>query len=309
MPSVLLRYSDGKVHTKELQGVFRSFAWSPVDASLILVGDHGRIVKVENGRFVDIASGTRQNLRGISVNSRDGSILVVGNAGTVVQLDERGLNPRVTALGPQNLRAVSWNLDGTLALIAGNGGTLSSTCQQTTRAVEGGRANFRHVSWRPNTKVALVTSNCFAEEFIPSPNLFSYDMESGQLNALNEGRADLIGADWKPDGTIAIVVGYDVIWHNGAVTMYDGHALTPIEFPSKQVYPVAVSWNPKEEGAAIVTAATQLGTGNGTVYLWNGKETRTIFRSKRFFFSSVNWNKDGTEMVALGSSATRTFNC
>jgi WD40 repeat protein len=280
-----------------------------VDDELILVGDGGRIVRLEGEQIVDIMSGTRQNLRGISVNRINGTILVVGNEGTVVQLDAGASAPRVSLLGSQNLRAVSWNLDGTLALIAGNEGMLSTLSQETIHSVEGGRANFRHIAWRPNTNLALVTSNCFAEEFIPSPNLFSYDMETRTLSSLNEGRADLIGVDWKPDGTVAIVVGYDVIWHNGLVATYDGRNISPIEFPSKRVYPVAVSWNPKKEVAAIVTATAQPNAGQGILYLWNGKELRTIFRSKQFFFSAVAWNTEGNEVVALGSSATRTFNC
>ena len=309
MPSILLRYSNERVHTTNIHGIFRSFGWSTVDAGLILVGDGGRIVKFEGGRFVEIMSGTRQNLRGISVNRTNGAILVVGNAGTVVQLDARASVPRATRLGTQNLRAASWNPDGTLALIAGNEGTLSTFSQEITRSVEGGRANFRHIAWRPNTNHALVTSNCFAEEFIPSSNLFSYDKETGTLSSLNEGRADLIGVDWKPDGTAAIVVGYDVIWHNGVVAIYDDRRLSPVEFSDKRIYPVAVSWNPTKDVAAIVTATAQLGAGEGIVYLWNENELRTLFTSKQFFFSAVAWNKEGTELVALGSSATRTFNC
>ena len=309
LPSILLHYANERAQTRHVQGVFRSFAWSPVDEGLILVGDGGRVVKLEEERFINIMSGTCQNLRGISVNGTNGTILIVGNAGTVVQLDDGANTARVSRLGSHNLRSASWNPSGTLALIAGNEGTLSTLSQETTQAIEGGRANFRHIAWQPNTHFALVTSNCFAEEFIPSPNLFSYAAESKTLSPLNEGRADLIGVDWRPDGTAAIVVGSDVIWHNGFVAMSDGRSLSPIELPSKRVYPVAVSYNPRKQVVAIVTATAQPDAGEGILYLWNGKALQIIFRSKEFFFSAVAWNKEGTEIVALGSSATRTFNC
>jgi hypothetical protein len=309
LPSILLRYENEIVRTEQLQGVFRSFAWSALDGKLILTGDHGRIVKLDDRQAVNVTSGTRQNLRGISVNRADGTILIVGNGGTVAQVDERGNAPRVSILGSQNLRAVSWNPDGTLAMIAGNAGALFTLSQNSPHSVDGGRANFRHISWQPNGNRALVTSNCFAEEFIPSPNLFSFDADSRLLTSLNEGRSDLIGVDWKPDGTIAIVVGYDVIWHNGVIAIYDGNSLSQIDFPNKRVYPVAVSWNPRDGSAAIVTATSQPGVGEGILYLWKKQELRTIFSSEEFFFNAVGWNREGTEVIALGSSATRTFNC
>jgi WD40 repeat protein len=157
--------------------------------------------------------------------------------------------------------------------------------------------------------MALVTSNCFAEEFIPSPNLFAYDDETQTLNSLNEGRADLIGVDWEPDGTAALVVGYDVIWHNGVIARFDSRNLSPIQFNNKRVYPVAVSWNPTGQLAAIGTATPQPMMAEGVVYLFDHKMLKPIFSSHEFFFSAVAWNKEGTELVALGSSATRTFNC
>jgi len=308
LPSILVHYANEKLQTRELQGVFRSFAWD-LAHGLILVGDRGRILKVEDDRWERISSGTRQNLRAISVNRLDGSVLAVGNAASAILVDQNVDHSRVQVLGAENLRAASWNPEGSMALIAGNGGRLLAYKDKTTQVIEDGRANLRHIAWRPKTDLALVTSNCFAEEFIPSPNLFSYDAETQRFSTLNEGRADLIGADWKPDGSSAIVVGYDVIWHNGVISTFDGQNLSPIEFPNKRVYPVAVSWNPKKPVAAIATAVAQPGMGEGIVYLWDEKSLRPIFRSNTFFFSAVTWNKEGTELVALGSSATRAFNC
>ncbi len=273
------------------------------------MGDKGRIIKLHGDKTNNVTSGTLQNLRGVSVNPIDGRILAVGNAGTVVMLDLNENACNVTVRGSQNLRATSWNPDGTLALIAGNEDTLMAYSQESVHTIDGGRANLRRIAWRPKTNTALVTSNCFAEEFIPSSNLFRYDADEQTLNALNEGRTDFIGVDWKPDGTAAIIVGYDVIWHSGTIVVYDGRDLSPLEFPNKRVYPVDVAWNPKGEVAAIVTATAQPGEADGNVYLWDGKELQPIFGSREFFFNSVGWNKEGTDLVALGSSATRTFNC
>jgi len=304
-----VHYANGKLQTRELAGIFRGFAWDTQGHGLILVGDKGRIVKLDGERSVSIPSGTRQNLRAISVNPLDGTILAVGNAASAILVDDRVNASKLQVPGSENLRAASWNPEGTTALIAGNRGNLFAYEDETTQIIQDGRANLRRIAWRPKNNLALVTSNCFAEEFIPSPNLFSYEAESQKFNSVNEGRADLIGVDWKLDGSSAIVVGYDVIWHNGVVSTFDGQNLSPIEFPNKRVYPVAVSWNPKESVAAIVTAVAQPENGEGIIYLWNEQALAPIFRNNTFFFSAVSWNKDGTELVALGSSATRAFNC
>lgn len=306
---MLLHYVNERLQTKKLPGIFRSFAWDRTGEWLILVGDGGRILKLQGERSVDLTSGTRQNLRGISVSPADGAILVVGNAGSAILLDEDAKHRNVNVSASQNLRAVSWSPDGTIALIAGNGGTLLKYSNEKVQIIDGARANLRHVAWRPRGNSALVTSNCFAEEFIPSPNLFNYDTATQGLTSLSEGRADFIGADWKPDGKVALVVGYDVVWHNGVIAPFDGKNTSSVEFDNKRVYPVAVSCNPTSQLAAIVTAVTQPGMGKGSVYLWNNRALRLIFSSNEFFFSTVAWNKDGSELFVLGSSATRTFNC
>jgi len=309
LPSILLNYVDERLQTRRIPGIYRSFAWDRSEESLILAGDRGRILKFQGERAASIASGTDQNLRKISVNPSAGTLLIAGNAGCLLQLDENVTVSKVNVPTAANLRASDWNYDGTIALIAGNGGALLEYTDQKIRVVDGGRANLRHIAWRPKTNLALVTSNCFAEEFMPSPNLFSYDAETQTLRSSNEGRADLIGADWKLDGTLALVVGYDVIWHNGLIATFDGGEMKSLEFNNKRVYPVAASWNPTGEIAAIATATAQSGIGEGSVSLWNGKSFRPIFRNYEFFFSEVAWNRKGTELVALGSTATRTFNC
>ncbi len=309
LPSILLNYVDERLQTRKVPGIYRSFAWDRAEENLILAGDRGRILRVHGERVANLASGTDQNLRKISVNPSTGTILIAGNAGCLLHLDEDATVNKVNIPTTTNLRAADWNHDGTVALIAGNGGTLLEYSDQKIQVIDGGRANLRHIAWRPKTNFALVTSNCFAEEFIPSPNLFSYDAGTQTLSSSNEGRADLIGADWKRDGTSAIVVGYDVIWHNGVIAMFDGGDMTSVEFNNKQVYPVAASWNPIGEIAAIATATAQREMGEGSVLLWNGRTFRPIFSNDEFFFSAVAWNRKGTELVALGSTATRTFNC
>jgi len=126
---------------------------------------------------------------------------------------------------------------------------------------------------------------------------------------VNEGRADLIGADWEPNGEAALVVGYDLVWHNGYIGSFDGGSLTPVEFENKRVYPVGVAWNHAGTVAAIVTATTEPGIGRGSVYLWDGNSLRGIFASPDYFFSAVAWSLDGRQLVALASKATRTFSC
>ena len=309
MPSILLNYVDERLQTRKVPGIYRSFAWDRDEENLILAGDRGRILRFHGETVANLASGTTQNLRTISVNPSGGTILIAGNAGCLLQLDEDATFSKVNVPITANLRAAGWNHDGTVALIGGNEGALLEYSDQKLHVIDGGRANLRHIAWRPNTNFALVTSNCFAEEFMPSPNLFSYDAGTQTLSSSNEGRTDLIGADWKRDGTSALVVGYDVIWHNGLIANFDGENMISVEFNNKRVYPVAASWNPTREIAAIATATAQRGMGEGSVLLWNGKTLRPIFSNDEFFFSAVAWNGKGTELIALGSTATRTFNC
>ena len=309
MASILVNYRNEKIRTQRLPGIFRGLDWDISGQSVILVGDAGRIVKVQGMKILALKSGTRQNLRAVSVNQSNGTALIVGNQGTIIQLNEDGIPNKTNPPSAENLRAAAWNSGGNIALITGNRGTLLKYSEQRVEAVDGGRANLRRIAWRPNHSQALVTSNCFADEFIPSPNLFVFDAKRNSLSPVNEGRADLIGVDWSPDGKSALVVGYDVIWHNGNIGSFDGKTVWPIEFENKRVYPVGVSWNPLGELTSIVTATAQLGMGQGIVYLWDGKSLKPVFANSDFFFSSVAWNDEGTEMAALASSATRTFNC
>ena len=273
------------------------------------MGDRGRVLKITEGKQNRIDAGTQQNLRAVATNHATGEALIVGNAGTMLLLDGKGHSNKLNPSTTENLRSGAWNAKGTVALVAGNKGSLMKYNQGTAETVDDGRANLRHVAWHPTSEQALVTSNCFAEEFIPSPTLFQYDLKAGLLTAVNEGRADLIGVDWKPNGESALVVGYDVVWHNGLIGSFDGRSLSPIEFENKRVYPVAVAWNPAATVAAIVTATTEEGVGRGSVYLLDNNCLKEIYANPDCFFNSVAWSPDGNRLAALASKATRTFNC
>ncbi len=308
MPSKLLYYDGKKVRTRTLQGFLRGLAWEPRDHYLIVVGNHGRVLKIEEDRIVPLDSGTRKNLRAVSVNPSDGTALIVGNAGTALILNNQERFSSLSVPNFENLRSVSWHQNGTVALVAGNNGTLFKHSRQGFETVEAGRANLRDISWRPNSNTALISSNCFAEEFIPSPNIFNYDTATGMVKPVNEGRADLIGVDWKPTGESALVVGYDVVWHNGLIGNFDGTSLSPIQFDNKRVYPVAAAWKTFDSMAAIVTATPEPGTAKGMVFLWDEHSLNPIYTDHEYFFSDVAWTNDGATLAALASTQTRTFN-
>ena len=309
MPSLLLYYEDQKTTSLNLGGNLRSLAWDPSGSFLLVVGDHGRILRITRDHHERVVAGTQENLRGVAVNSVTGTALVVGNAGTVLLLNGNGHFEKLNSPTIENLRSAAWNTNGTVALVSGNKGSLVKYDGERVQAVDDGIANLRHVTWNPSSEQVLVTSNCFAEEFVPSPTLFLYDLKTGILKAVNEGRADLIGADWKPNGESALVVGYDVVWHNGFIGSFDGRSLTPIDFDNKRVYPVAVAWNPTGTIAAIVTATTEPGIGRGIVYLWNGKSLNAVYSNPGSYFGAVAWSPDGKRLATLGSTATRTFSC
>jgi len=308
LPSILLQYEDQSIRTRKLRGHLRSLAWDRQDQCLI-VGNNGRILRIQDDKLIDLDAGTRQNLRAVAVNHSNGTVLIAGNAGTLLSLDEEGHFARIDTSTSENLRATAWNDDGSVALVVGNRGVILRHWDHGVKSVDGGRANLRHIAWRPKRDQALITSNCFAEEFIPSPNLFSYDARTDHLSSLNEGRVDLIGVHWAPSGESALVVGYDVVWHNGFIGVLNGTSISPIQFDNKRVYPVTVAWNPAGELAAIATATTQPGIGKGTLYLWDEKSLKGLYSNDEYFFSAVAWYREGKRLAALASAATRTFNC
>ena len=283
-------------------------AWDRQDQCL-LVGDNGRILRIQDDRLIDLDAGTRENLRAVGVNQSNGTALIAGNEGTLLSLDEEGHFARIYTSASENLRATAWNDDGSVALVVGNRGVILRHWDHKVKSVDGGRANLRHIAWQPKRDQALITSNCFAEEFIPSPNLFNYDVRTDQLNSLNEGRIDLIGVDWVPSGESALMVGYDVVWHTGFIGVLCGTSISPVQLNLKNVYPVTVAWNPAGDLAAIGTATTQLGIGKGILYLWDQESMKEIYSNDRYFFNAVAWDREGRRLAALASTATRTFNC
>lgn len=307
LASKLLYYDRENLRTVNLQGHLRGLAWELQDRFPIIVGNGGRVLKVQGERPISLDSGTHHNLRAVSVNPRDGTALIVGNAGTVLLLDgERFKKIPVPTL--ENLRTVAWNHDGYVALLAGNNGTLFKFSRGQAVMVDAGKANLRDISWRPKTSSALISSNCFAEEFIPSPNLFTYDADTNIVGAMNEGHLDLIGVDWKQTGESALVVGYDVVWHTGFIGSYNGTTVSPVSFENNHVYPVAVAWKPSADVAAIVTATGQVGMAKGTVFFWNGNSLNLIFSAPDFFFSDVAWTWKSNILAAIASTETKTFN-
>jgi WD40 repeat protein len=274
-----------------------------------MVGNDGRVLRCHENDVLVLDTGIQQNLRGISVNASNGTALIVGNEGICLSLAEQGNFTRIDTSTSQNLRAVSWNEEGSKALIAGNRGALLKYFDQNVKSIDCGRANLRRVSWRSNGQQALIASNCFAEGFMPSPNLFSYDAGTDHVSSLSEGSMDLIGVGWQPNGQTALVVGYDLVWQKGFIGVLNDDTISPVQFDNKQVFPVAVEWNPSGQLAAIATATTQPGLGKGVIYLWDRKSLKMIHSNDQFYFSSVAWNREGNRLAALASDATRTFNC
>lgn len=300
---------DGKTNeTAEFRVHLRSMAWDNHGRYLTVVGGTGYIARLEHEDVVRIDSGTRQNLRALSVNPVDGTYLIAGNVGTLLLLDEQGRVTKLASPSSENLRSVAWNAGGTMALIAGNNGTLMRYSGEGLEPIEGARANLRDVCWQPGSDEALIASNCFAEEFVPSPNLFIYNPNENVLKPVNEGQADIIGVDWEPDGKQALVVGYDVVWHNGVIATFDGDAIRAVEFENKHVYPTSVRWDTSGRTAAIVTATSEIGMGAGKVCLWDENSLKEVYSSDRFFFSDVGWTREGYRLAAVASTATRTFN-
>jgi len=310
MPSVLAEYDGNKLQTRNFPGRLRGIAWDGRGSSLTLVGNGGEVTRIDGEKEVKFNTHTNHNLRAVSVNPNDDTALVVGNAGTIIAIGADGSLTKANSPTFENLRAVRWNDQGSMALIAGNNGVLIKYAEQKLDVIDGGRANLRGISWRRNSNNALITSNCFAEEFIPSPNLFAFNGTNNALKPVSEGaRMDLIGVDWNPSSELAIIVGYDVVWHNGYMAKFDGTNLSPIRFENERVYPIAVRWEPMGRVAAVATSITQLHSGQGRIILWNGETFKDIYRSEEFFFSQVAWAPVGFKLAAIASTEARTFDC
>jgi len=308
LTSKLFRHDGQNFQTRMFGQNFRGLAWSSLDDGLFLVGNGGRVLKVQDGKPVSIHSGTSHNLRAVAVNASDGAAIIVGNAGTALLVDQNENVSNIALPTFENLRAVAWHREKSMALLAGNNGALFEYSHDGVKTIDAGRANLRDISWRPKSDIAFITSNCFAEEFIPSSNLFQYNSETNSATSINEGRVDLLGVDWKQNGELAVVVGYDVVWHNGFIGTFDGRSVSPVEFESKNVYPVAVAWKPSAGIAAIATATSRAGIGKGTIYFWNEGSLNPVFADSEFYFSDVAWSQHGELLAAVASTETRTFN-
>ena len=309
LPSILVQYDGAKVETRKFPNRLRGVAWDRRGAYLTLVGNGGQVIRTQGDKDVNFDTPTKHNLRAVSINPTNNTALVVGNAGTIITITADGSFTKMNTPTFENLRAVRWNAEGTAALIAGNNGVLIKYTEPGLALVEDGRANLRGLSWRESSDEALITSNCFAEEFIPSPNLFAFDARKNVLKPVSEGRADLIGVDWNPAGDFAVVVGYDVVWHNGFIARFNGTDLSPVRFESECVYPIAVRWEPMGRVAAIATSIAQLHSGQGRIILWNGESFREIYRSDEFFFSHIAWAPVGFKLAAIASTEARAFDC
>lgn len=84
LPSILVHYRNETIQVTSLQGYLRSVAWDAASQGLILVGNNGRVVRIEGEDVTHFVSGSRQHLRAISMNPSDDTALIVGNAGTVL---------------------------------------------------------------------------------------------------------------------------------------------------------------------------------------------------------------------------------
>src|SRR5208337_3018877 len=304
MSTIVVLYENREVHTIPLKGRFRGIAWDPKGDFATLVGDNGKTLRIFSDQTVrELDSGTASNLRSVSANPNDGALLIVGNSGTLFYLGDSKVSIQVPTF--ENLRTVSWNAKGTIALVGGNAGALLKYADLSVRSIGDQKANLRRIAWQPHYDRALITSNCFAEQFLPSANLFLYDSDQDHVQEVNRSQADLIGVDWEPNGEFALVAGYDIVWHTGIIAQFNGTKLIPLEFENKQVYPVGVAFG---ESAAVCTAVAQSGNGTGSVSLWKDGKLSMIFESDQYYFSTVAWSKHGI-LMALGSPANRTFNC
>jgi hypothetical protein len=243
----------------------RGVAWSPDGARALLVGNRGAVLLYDGARFDELASPTTENLRRAAWSPDGASALIIGNAGVVLRFDARtgALDP-LPGDRAHTLRSIAWRPDGASALI----GAYASRYAGYPRPHVLYRCDGRYtqallatddeddavaVSWRPPQPgaavplrySALVLAASYGEHRPVSNKLFEYD-GAGFASRGIEAPSALLGAAWRPDGSMALLCG-----ERGALFRYEDGRIDAIASQTKENL-VGPFWHPSGESALLL---------------------------------------------------------
>lgn len=245
---------------------------------------------------------------------------IVGNRGTVLDLDYDDLTVRALDLGSSSsdMRRIAWRPGkGDSAIVVGNDGAAYRLLgapgrDRDLRPIEGAGNNLRSISWHPDGEYAMITGNCFRPSMaglVPSTNLYRYT-EGGTglepLQPLQDSRDDLVSCTWTPDGATCYCVGFDSVWHTPKVFAYDGEALCTqrLEWFGSN-YPTVMSWHPSGRYALVGTGGLAPGDGTGKLLKFEGGELHEILDLGGLWVSCISWSARGQALVV--ASRIRIF--
>lgn len=306
----LLTYDQGEFSFLEtgLREDVRWITWKPDGKSALLVGNSGLAAWFRDGVIRDVPSGTRMNLRGAAFSPHDDRAIIVGNNGVMMEYSDQTMR-RIESGVVAHLRRVAWSPDGRNALIVGNDGICARLDADRSVQVRGAVSNLRAVEYQPTRNFALVCANRFSGEFVPSPNLFRYTNENQTLEPLLDGEnSDLTALAWHPGGDKAIVVGYDLTWHEPRLFETDGKEVSKIESKIRGLHPSAVSWLSEHKEALIGTATPEAEHFPSQVLIMSDGRLERIFEATDYHVTCIACHPAKDFALIAGSPATRIFN-
>ncbi len=291
----------------ELHRGVRWLSWKKNGRAAVLVGDKGLVLSFDDGKFAKVDCPIHRNLRCSDYNPAKDLAVLVGNKGAFLTFESGELTV-VSPATEANLRRVSWSPDGSSALIVGNAGTVLVWNGAHVREVGGATGNLRSIAWHPKGEYALLSGNYFAAGNVPCPTLYRYQMGASEAVPIGiSEKTDLICVDWKPDGTFALAVGYEVVWQESRVFQWKNGELELLALQKHGMFPTAVAWQPDGKYALIGTGNPYpQGQGEGLILRYVENRFQQLFSSK-YRVSCISWHPDGKYAWIVGAENARTF--
>ena len=222
---------------------------------------------------------------------------------------EGGKVSSVASDGRTTLRRLGWSDSGRRALVVGNGGAafLMDGNENLSRVL-GAETHLRSVAWRPNHDTAIVTGNCFRDSIgglTPSHNLFELNGDAlTEVSDLEASRADLTAANWHPEGSSCLVVGFDQTWHNATMLSYSRGAIREVAWGAERLFPTACSWNPSGEFALVGTAPLASDEGSAGLYRFEPRSEAVtkVQDLNGLGVSCISWKDRDVALIACSRS-------
>ena len=214
---------------------------------------------------------TSRGLRWAAWRPDGGTVLLVGNRGTVIQFDGQDLQALASPT-QQNLRGAAWSRDGETALIVGNRGLVLSVSGESIVELQVVTSeNLRRVAWHPSGEYALIVGN--------SGTILRYERAGGSLSPVPADRSHTLrSVAFRPDGDYALVGAYASRWAGypkpHALYRCDGRFMQALLGSDDEDDFVAADWS---DNLALVCGYARLGDGSilNKALLYDGSDWRS----------------------------------